>query len=90
MDGFNTSCGFGAMNTASLASSARMWISPFFGVAAGRCEGKAWWDESGRAWTVTMERGVGMSAGGEELGGVRSAVVLEGVRVGSGRWVIAP
>lgn len=98
IDGFRTSWGFGAMKTALFASPGRTRARVSFeagdwgsGFEDGRCERNAWWEESGRACTVTMARGAGMSATGEEFGGVSSAILFEGVvSPGGGRWVIAP
>lgn len=61
------------------------------GFVDGRCERNAWWEESGRACTVTVARGGGMSAAGEEFGGVNSEGPCgDPVSANGGKCVTAP
>ena len=89
--GLMTSCGFGAIKKAVSSLIVKVFSCLIF----GRNVGKAWFEDKGRAWTVTVVRGLEVlvvavrvgfwsSSGGEERGGVAAS------SPGAGSWLMAP
>lgn len=89
--GLMTSCGFGAMKKAMSSRIVKVFSCLIF----GRNVGKAWFEDRGRAWTVTVVRGLEVagvvvkaefwsSSGGEECGGVAAS------NSKAGSWLMAP